>query len=528
MVLDGSSAKMHPSFPRRALLLISLFHALLVFGVAARQHAPGYMDAAYYAVLGRRLAHGQGLTEPFLWTYLNDPTRPPRPGHDYWMPLPSLLAALGTRLAFGDTDPYTLVRLPFLLLALFVPAATGLLAHRWTHDPHVTLWAMVLSMASGFFLPYLPAVDSFTPMMLLGVGYFLLLALAPTRPWQALVLGILIGFIHLARNEGPLWLAVALLALTRTDPKATRRSWLLLGMGYLLILLPWWIRNTLAFGTPCPTSLSRLLWLTHYNDLFLYPAQQLTFLRWWEAGPGTWFTLWRQALSFNLQTTLAVQAEIAGFPWLLWGLWARRRDLLTRVWMGLYLGLLGTMTLLFPAPGARGGFFHAVAGLQPFTWVLIAQGMERFFTWGKVRRNWHLGQARWILGGGLGVLMLVLTLVVTSRRLHTWNEPEEVYTQLAHVILQRIPEIPPCPVLVNDPPSWAWGRPTWPALVVPSGGRKALALAARAYGACLFLLEPDHPPELQDWYQHPDDWGPFHYLTSYGGTHIFLVEAQGP
>ncbi len=517
---------MRPSFPYKALWLISLFHVLLLFGVAAHQRAPGYMDAAYYAVLGRRLAHGQGLTEPFLWTYLNTPTPPPRPGHDYWMPLPSLLAALGTRLAFGYTDSYARARFPFLLLALFIPAITGGLAHRWTRDPNVTIWAMVLSMTSGFFLAYLPAVDAFAPLMLLGAGYFLLLLHVPAHPWTVFFLGLTTGLIHLTRNEGPLWLIMAALALGSIFRGNVLRTLFALGAGYLLAVLPWWTRNVVVFGSPVPTSLSRLLWLTHYNDLFLYPPQQLTFARWWETGPRTWLTLWRQALSANLQTTLAVQAEIAGFPWLLWGLWARRRDLLTRVWIGLYLGLLGTMTLLFPAPGARGGFFHAVAGLQPFTWVLIAQGMERFFAWGKVRRGWHLQQARWVLGGGLGVLMLALTLVVTSRRLRAWNGPEEAYTQIAHVILQRLPDVPPCPILVNDPPSWTWGRPSWPALVVPSGGREAVALAAREYRACLLLLEPNHPPELRDWYREPQDWGPFHYLTSYADTHIFVVETK--
>ncbi len=517
---------MKTSFPYQALLLITLGHTVLLLGVATHQDAPGYMDAAYYAVLGRRLAQGQGLTEPFLWTYLRHPAPPPRPGHDYWMPLPSLLAALGTQMAFWTSHAYARVRFPFLLLALFIPAFTAGLAYRWTKDARITLWAMVLSMASGFFLPYLPAVDAFTPMMLLGAGYFLLLLHAPMRPRRAFLLGLVSGLIHLTRNEGPLWLLVAILALGFTSRGRVLRTGLALAMGYLLVLLPWWTRNLLAFGTPFPASLDRLLWLTHYNDLFLYPPQQLSFPRWWHAGPETWFALWRQALSVNLQTTLAVQAEIAGFPWLLWGLWARRRDLLTRVWLGLYLGLLATMTLVFPAPGARGGFFHAVAGLQPLTWVLIAQGMERFFAWGKVRRGWHAHQAHWILGGGLGILLLALTLVVTSRRLRTWNTPEEVYTQVAQVIRQRVPQVRPCPILVNDPPSWAWGRPTWPALVVPSGGREAVAAAARDYGACLLLLEPNHPPELRDWYRQPQDWGPFHYLTSYAGTHIFIVKTK--
>ncbi|MEZ6074075.1 MAG: hypothetical protein R3C10_28305 [Pirellulales bacterium] len=53
---------------------------------------PGYTDAYYYNAV-QRLADGDGLTDPYLWNFLNAPDELPVPSHTYWMPLSSLLMA---------------------------------------------------------------------------------------------------------------------------------------------------------------------------------------------------------------------------------------------------------------------------------------------------------------------------------------------------------------------------------------------------------------------------------------------------
>jgi hypothetical protein len=80
--------------PRIYLALWALGLALVLLA-AAFQSVPGYMDAEYYYAGGLRLAEGSGFSEPFLWNYLNDPVGLPTPSHTYWMPLASILAALG-------------------------------------------------------------------------------------------------------------------------------------------------------------------------------------------------------------------------------------------------------------------------------------------------------------------------------------------------------------------------------------------------------------------------------------------------
>jgi hypothetical protein len=79
---------------RHYLLLASLGLAFSA-AIAAFQPVPGYMDADYYCAGGLQLAAGRGFSEPFLWNYLDDPAGLPHPAFSYWMPLTSLLAALG-------------------------------------------------------------------------------------------------------------------------------------------------------------------------------------------------------------------------------------------------------------------------------------------------------------------------------------------------------------------------------------------------------------------------------------------------
>src|SRR5258708_13392823 len=70
--------------------------ALIVGGImAAMLHHPGYTDAYYYFNAGQRLAQGKGLTDVALWTYIGAPAGLPIPSHLYWMPLASLVAAVG-------------------------------------------------------------------------------------------------------------------------------------------------------------------------------------------------------------------------------------------------------------------------------------------------------------------------------------------------------------------------------------------------------------------------------------------------
>jgi len=87
----ASGAPQAPSGRTYAGIFTLALAAGLLLAALLRQ--PGYMDAYYYHNAAERLVSGEGLTDPYLWHYLNAPDRLPAPSHTYWMPLQSLLAA---------------------------------------------------------------------------------------------------------------------------------------------------------------------------------------------------------------------------------------------------------------------------------------------------------------------------------------------------------------------------------------------------------------------------------------------------
>ena len=113
-------------------------HYVILFGigllvplaVSRFQSLPGYMDADYYFAGGIQLANGQGFTEPYLWNYLDDPAGLPHPSHTYWMPLASIVSAIGMWISGQST--YAAGRLPFILLSACVPLLTAALAYEVT------------------------------------------------------------------------------------------------------------------------------------------------------------------------------------------------------------------------------------------------------------------------------------------------------------------------------------------------------------------------------------------------------------
>ena len=111
----------------RIHVLLFIFGLTVVSLVGIFQHAPGYMDAEYYYAGGIRLAEGNGFTEELLWNYLDDPLGLPHPSHAYWMPLASLVAALGMKIA-GSTH-FWAARLGLMIIAGLVAPMTASLAY---------------------------------------------------------------------------------------------------------------------------------------------------------------------------------------------------------------------------------------------------------------------------------------------------------------------------------------------------------------------------------------------------------------
>jgi hypothetical protein len=512
---------------RRNYLVLYLLALAALALVASLEKSPGYMDADYYQLTGQQLTQGHGFTEPVLWNYLDDPQGLPHPSHAYWMPLASLMAAASMRATGAAT--FAAGRVLFILLAAAIAPLSASLAFALTKQSRLALFAGGLAILSAFYLPYLVTTDSFGISMLLGGFFFLIIIKAEKgrlSHLQVIGLGILAGLMHLGRVEGLPWLLVAAWAVWILS--ARKSEILLVLAGYLLIMGPWMLRDWSVFGTVLASGTARTLWLTNYNELFTIPANQLTAAHWLASGWGAILQARIAALGQNLLSALTVQGLVFLAPLIAWGARKMRKQLSVRAGLVVWAALLVTMSFVFPFSGARGGFFHAAAALQPFIWALAAVGLQEFVEWGAARRNWQPRQAFRVLGVGALVLALALSAYVIKVRVIgdelnnlAWNQSAEYYVELGHVLDQMgitADEI----IMVNNPPGFALatGRT---AIVIPNGGVEASLAAARRYGAGVLLLESNHPVDLDELYNQPQTITGLDYISTVNGTDVFFI-----
>lgn len=234
------------------------------------------------------------------------------------------------------------------------------------------------------------------------------------------------------------------------------------------------------------------------------------------------------AVGQNLQTALAVQGVIFLLPLILVGLWKLRDR--SPVKMGFLVWVLTflAMTLAFPFQGARGGFFHSGAAIQPLLWAAYPAGLDACLDWGRRKRGWDLRQARPFFQTSLAVLALILSLFVAFNRvvgediLHPfWNLPAERY-RLAETTMQKTGAAPQATVLVNNPPGYTLvsGRP---AISIPYGDLDVLRLTAERYQAQYLIVELDQV-KGETLFSHPGDRPGLRYLGPAGELQIYAIE----
>lgn len=518
--------------PTRKTVLAGFF--LFVCGllvnsaVAWFQTAPGYMDADYYYAGGLQIASGRGFYEPYLWHYLDDPTRLPHPSHTYWMPLASLLAAAG--LLVAPTPGFSAAQVGFILVAACVPPMTAALALSLTPKKTLAFAAGMLAVFSGFYAPFLPTTDTFGLYMLGGAGFLLLARrLAGHKSARlALPMGLIAGLMHLSRADGLLWLGLLVLVVAwvfRTQP---RRLFIALAFGilaYLAVMSPWYIRNLTHFGTLMSPGSNRALWLTEYDRLFAYPASQINFENWRAAGLQSALNARLWSAGINLQNTLAVQGGIFLVPFILVGLWKMRRSLPVSLGVAAWALTFIAMTLPFPFAGARGGFFHSGAAVQPLWWALAPIGLDAVAAWAAARiPTWSVERAQ----PGFRTLMLglaaflTLTLILTRLLGPTWNAYAGDYAAIeARLIALGVPKTEP--VIVSNPPGYYIhsGRP---AIALPDGSLPTLQALRDQFGARFVIMdEISTPAGLAPLYHAGPSVQGLRYIGEVNGARIFEI-----
>jgi hypothetical protein len=520
---------------RRHYVLLFVLGWIVPFAISRFQSLPGYMDADYYFAGGVQLANGHGFSEPYLWNYLDDPQALPHPSHTYWMPLASIVSALGMWLTGQST--YAAGRLPFLLLSACVPLLTAALAFRVSRQTRLAMVSGLLSVFSMYYAPFMPVPDNYSLYMLLG-GAFLLIA--PRRePWIPVALGALAGLMTLARSDGLLWLGLAGLTLIWRSSQegdggsASFREWLirfipagfLILLGYLLTMGFWHVRNLNLFSSPLTPGGGRLLWLQNYNQTFIYPPEELTRESFLQAGWDSAIQDRLQSLSANLGNAFGAQGGIFLFPLILLGLWQLRRDPRTKIAVTGWLILLTVMTIIFPFAGSRGSFFHAGAAFQPYWWVAAPVGLEAVISWLRSRGQFSDKHAPLFLHGILVLLAVLMTAFLVDIRVISsgWAQDDLIYASVENT-LQAHGIRPDDVLIVRNPPGYFIASKR-SAVALPFGDEATILEVAEKFEANYLVLEKGGTFEsIEDLYEDPQSNPSFVYLGEVDEAKLYRIE----
>ena len=492
-----------------ALIIVLL---ILTIGVAVRlltalpMRQPGFMDAHYYYVGALNLIEGRGFNDPYIWNYLDNPIGVPHPSHLYWMPLPSLVTWVGLAL-FGPS--YRAGQLGFILLSALLPLVSYAVARQVSEQRRHAVLAALVTIFSGFYLPFWVSPESATPFALTGSLALLALGLALESgrvAWFALA-GAAAGLAYLSRSDGLLLLVIALPMpwlirrgqhTLRFTFYASRLSFLL--VTFLIVTTPWFYRNWRVAGTPLPGSGLQTVWLRSYDDIYAYSRELTpqTYLAW------GWTNVLRSKLSAagtNLIKVIAEDGLVFLFPLILVGLWSLRRRRLYWPFL-LYAPLLWlAMTVAFTYPGVRGALLHSSAAWLPFLFPAAMIGLDRSIAWiAHRRRAWDVRQARAVFGAGVVLLAVMLSGWVYSRRVlggnltdPAWNRRDLVYRDVGVWLDDHA--APTDLVMVNNPPSFYYhtGRSS---VVVPAEGPETVVEICDRYGVRFVILDRNIVPAL--------------------------------
>lgn len=441
--------------------LIALCASLLAVRAASMLvvSQPGYTDAYYYAVVAERLALGQGLTADFVWNFMEVPPLGDLPvaSHRFWMPLATLIQAVGIRLVGGLVGSFGAGQLAIVAVAAAIPALAYAAGRSLRGTHRQAMVAAALAGLGGAFAPAWVSVDSFAPAAVLGTAFFLLFRRAADGDVRSGALaGLAVGLLYLARAEGALF-GIAFLALRSRAGLA--------GAGVALAIgLAWQLRQ-LALGFPTDL-LARSAFLLRYEDFFRIapPTLDAYLLSWPDALRAKGDALVTNALTFAFGFMLILLPGIAVALRRL----GRRPDV--RAWAGLAVGVFLAQSLIWTLHSTRGSYFHSLAAFVPFGVALAV-----------------VGSARWA-GRPTSVAVIAGIAALSIVAVAQWDES---FNGLARRRAAAVSALPPGRMLAIDGAAWRWisGRPS---VVSPADGLERAACELRRLDPRVLVLEPAH------------------------------------
>ena len=417
--------------------LAALGAAALALRVAASVIVPdpAYLDAAYYELVARRLAAGDGFSVPVVWSFLETggvlPPEPmlPVPSNRHWMPLTAILSA-GSMSLIGATR--FAAELPHAILGALLVPATGWIGWWLWSSRRVALFAGVLALFAGPMLVYVPMVDSFALFGVAGAAA-IAASIRATAPGAGggwlIVSGVAVGLATLTRVDGVLlavapaiaWLARRGMGPWRVEGPAIGIGWAAAGAAACaLVLAPWLARQVAEFGSALPSAGGRLLWIASYNEQFSITGDP-TLGSYLASGPAVVVGARLDTLVQLLGRTSVVLGGAFIVPFL-FGLWRERRRPELAPFIVYWVVLFAAMVLVFTFHAPAGAWYHSAWAWLPFAIPLaVANGLPLLDALG--RRAPMLRRPRNVrfLAGAALVGAVVLSLIGSASLAAGWR-----------------------------------------------------------------------------------------------------------
>jgi len=362
---------------------------IVKFIVNQPRSAPGHGDVSFYYTVAKNLAEGRGFSIDYIWTFWADPQGIPTPSNVWWMPLVSIIAAVGMWL--GEPD-YASAQAATICFSSLLPIMVYLLGRDLFGSRRTGLIGALLSTTFHLFLGQPSAPISASPYVVLVPLVFWLTLRAAERPRLLFAVGAAVALAQLTRSDGLLLMGAVVTAQLLLSKQPMSRQALLRGAalllaGYVLVMSPWWLRNLSDFGTLQPAASARALFLSNYDQWHALP-ESVTADQWLAKG-------WQPVLEkkaevglANLKTFATGMTTGAFYPRLAWdslavtalmvlswvGLATTFRRRFAPVWCHVALEFI-FYSALFTIVG-RGSFRSAMYGLYPFLVLCAARGIE--------------------------------------------------------------------------------------------------------------------------------------------------------
>ncbi len=403
MMVAEAEAERGASPPRRSAitpspsrLFVLLCLLLLAAGLVARLVVawnlphPGHSDFSFYYTVAENMVQGRGAVIDYRWHYLglNHPANLAtstatitHPAFDYWLPLTSLIISASMGI-LGISLFAALV--PSILFGVGLAAVTYGLATSYTPSRFVAVSSAVLVFLLP--TPFFFSLQTDTTIYYTVFASLSLLAMVRgmNAPGWFLLAAAGAGLAHLTRQDGVLLFGLlAGVVLFSPHPRRTRATVLLAGTGiYALILAPLLWYNMQTFGALSPPGVSRLVFLTDYEDLYSFASGEVLSLQaylQWGIGNILWSKLdamWQHLISLRTYLGLVL------WPFAIVGLFdvLRSQDTHRKTVCGipaLFLGLLFVFHALVATFPGVGSFSRSGVALTPFLGVLVIDTIDR-------------------------------------------------------------------------------------------------------------------------------------------------------